>query len=174
MVLDDRGMAFFPEQEEQGESDEENIEQEQEEQLLEQEHVQEQSGGGLKKRDRLKGLLGKRSASSGDLSELEGEVGARQEEGVRDFRSLQEARKATSDSSLSEEQEEGRNTLRQSWGELEELGLQLGRNTAVFSVTTKFQGTYRFRFRSCSFSRSCFRSCSHSCFRSCSRSCSCS
>ena len=40
-------------------------------------------------------------------------------------------------------EEEKRNSLRLSKEEVDELGLELGSNSAVFSVTTRFQGTYR-------------------------------
>merc|ERR1719222_1535752 len=42
-----------------------------------------------------------------------------------------------------DKEEEKRNILRLSKVEVDELGLKLGSNSAVFSVTTRFQGTYK-------------------------------
>ena len=89
-----------------------------------------------------------RSMSSGDLSEFD-----LLEEREKKFQSLSPASRAISDGDLTEEKEEEvmaenkeqekRNILRLTKAEVDELGLEFGSNSAVFSVTTRFQGTYR-------------------------------
>ena len=66
---------------------------------------------------------------------------------------LSAASRAISDGDLSENKEEEvvveeeetnkRNSLRLTKAEIDDLGLNLGCNSAVFSVTTRFQGTYK-------------------------------
>ena len=90
-----------------------------------------------------------RSMSSGDVSEFD-----LLDEREKKFQSLSPSSRAISDGDLTEEKEEDvmagekeeeekRNSLRLSKVEVDELGLELGSNSAVFSVTTRFQGTYR-------------------------------
>ena len=93
-------------------------------------------------------LLVLRSMSSGDVSEFD-----LLDEREKKLHSLSPASRAISDGDLTEEKEEDvmagdkeeekRNSLRLSKEEVDELGLKLGSNSAVFSVTTRFQGTYR-------------------------------
>ena len=88
-----------------------------------------------------------RSMSSGDVSEFD-----LLEEREKKFQNLSPASRAISDGDLTEEKEEEvlaeekeekrKNSLRLSKAEVDELGLELGSNAAVFSVTTRFQGTY--------------------------------
>ena len=85
--------------------------------------------------------------SSGDVSEFDLLEGREKK-----FQSLSPASRAISDGDLSEEKEEEvitkddeekKNRLRLTRAEVDELGLNLGSNSVVFSVTTRFQGTYR-------------------------------
>ena len=146
MVLDDNGMAHFPDgkkkEEDQGEVEEEVHEE-----------VKEQIAS--RRQDMMRKVKRKRSMSSGDMSMVE--LG---DQNQKSETSLSASHRATSDGDLTDmgekeavfddqdEQEKvkekvEKNTLRLSKEEMEEIGLRLGGNSVVFSVTTRFQGTYR-------------------------------
>jgi len=138
MVLDDRGMAFFSEKDDHGETDD----------------VDEEGNNGSERGQRDEVRLNQRnrpemqrtrSMSSSDISEFD--LPAEHES------KLSAASRAISDGDLSENKEEEvvveeeetnkRNSLRLTKAEIGHLGLNLGCNSAVFSVTTRFQGTYK-------------------------------
>ena len=154
MVLDDRGMAFFSEKDDHGETDEvdeeDNIGSERgqrDEVRLNQRNRPEMQRTRffLGQRILLSLILLLRSMSSSDISEFDllAEHGSK----------LSAASRAISDGDLSENKEEEvvveeeetnkRNSLRLTKAETDDLGLNLGCNSAVFSVTTRCQGTYK-------------------------------
>jgi len=147
MILDDRGMGYFSDDLYNCEASDE--EEDDEEEDISVDNV-EQTGAGVRLRQHKRPeLLRTRSMSSGDVSEFD-----LLDEREKKFQSLSPASRAISDGDLTEEkeeivmagekeEEEKRNSLRLSKAEVDELGLELGSNSAVFSVTTRFQGTYR-------------------------------
>ena len=146
MVLDDNGVAHFSD----GEKNEEEMgDMEVKEEVHEE--VKEQIAS--RRRDMMRKLKRQRSMSSGDMSIVE----LRDLMQKSEMPQLSASHRATSDGDLTEKEvvfdhqdEQGkveekveRNTLRLNKEEMEEVGLRLGGNSVVFSVTTRFQGTYR-------------------------------
>jgi len=148
MILDDRGMGYFSDLDNcEDDHDEEDgvVDQDGKETIVDIE-LEEKAEVRLRQHKRP-GLLRTRSMSSGDVSEFD-----LLEEREKKFQCLSPASRAISDGDLTEEKEEEvlaeekeekrKNSLRLSKAEVDELGLELGSNAAVFSVTTRFQGTY--------------------------------
>jgi len=146
MVLDDNGMAHF--------SDGENNEEEMGDMEVKEEvHEEVKEQIASRRRDMMRKLKRQRSMSSGDMSIVE----LRDLMQKSEMPQLSASHRATSDGDLTEKEvvfdhqdEQGkveekveRNTLRLNKEEMEEVGLRLGGNSVVFSVTTRFQGTYR-------------------------------
>jgi len=173
MVLDDNGTAYFCDNENNveaniKESSDENFENNEEDETdSEDEEQKEAKTKKATKRQHVKEAilrfrhgrrgfyssditsdLAQKALSESDLTELEDEpvVNPRQV-----FR-MESREKSSSDIDLAQlgkeiEEEERRRKMRKtrifSRDEMDKLGLVLGENSAMFSITTKFQGTYR-------------------------------
>jgi len=146
MVLDDNGMAHFSD----GEKNEEEMG---DMEVKEEAHEEVKEQIASRRRDMMRKLKRQRSMSSGDMSIVE----LRDLMQKSEMPQLSASHRATSDGDLAEkevvfdhqddkgkvEEKVERNTLRLNKEEMEEVGLRLGGNSVVFSVTTRFQGTYR-------------------------------